>query len=125
MESTYVYGIPRSEILEAQGFQGHLVNARHLKHVPRRQSDIKDCPWRQYLHTGGVLSGSCRAEVERCAWRASVRHRAMWLEPRAAHIQHRQQALHQMHVPWTQVLTDITGVTGLACEAELARRLRR
>jgi transposase len=49
-----------------------------------------------------------------CAWRADVRPRAMLLEYRAAHIQHRQQALHQMHVQLTQVLTDITGVTGLA-----------
>jgi transposase len=49
-----------------------------------------------------------------CALRAYVRHRAMWLEYRAAHIQHMQKALHQMNVQLTQVLTDITGVMGLA-----------
>jgi hypothetical protein len=43
-----------------------------------------------------------------------LRHRATWLEYRAAHIQHRQKALPQMNVPLTQVLSDITGATGLA-----------
>jgi transposase len=92
----------------------HLVNARHLKHVPGRQSDVKDCQWMQYLHTCGLLSGSCRPAAEMCAVRAYLRHRATLLEHRAAHIQHRQKALQQMHVQLTQVLTDITGRTGLA-----------
>jgi transposase len=114
MESTGVYWIPIYEILEARGFRVHLVNARHLKHVPGRKSDIKDCQWIQYLHTCGLLSGSFRPEAEMCALRAYLRHRAMLLEHRAAHIQHMQKALHQMNVQLTQVLTDITGVTGLA-----------
>jgi transposase len=114
MESTGAYWIPIYEILEARGFRVHLVNARHLKHVPGRKSDIKDCQWIQYLHTCGLLSGSFRPEAEMCALRAYLRHRAMLLEHRAAHIQHMQKALHQMNVQLTQVLTDITGVTGLA-----------
>jgi transposase len=114
MESTGVYWIPVYEILEARGFQVHLVNAHHLKHVPGRKSDSKDCQWIQYLHTCGLLSGSFRPEAEVCALRAYVRHRAMLLEHRAAHIQHMQKALHQMNVQLTQVLTDMTGVTGLA-----------
>jgi transposase len=114
MESTGVYWIPVYEILEARGFQVHLVNARHLKHVPGRKSDVKDCQWIQYLHTCGLLSGSCRPEAEMCALRAYVRHRAMWLDYRVAHIQHMQKALQQMNVQLPQVLTDITGTTGLA-----------
>jgi transposase len=43
MESTGVYWVPVDEILEARGFRVHLVNARHLKHVPGRKSDVKDC----------------------------------------------------------------------------------
>jgi transposase len=114
MESTGVYWIPVYEILEARGFQVHLVNARHLKHVPGRKTDVKDCQWIQYLHTCGLLSGSFRPEAEMCAVRAYLRHRATWLDYRAAHIQHRQKALQQMHVQLPQVLTDITGTTGLA-----------
>ncbi len=114
MESTGVYWIPVYEILEARGFNVYLVNAHHLKHVPGRKSDSKDCQWIQSLHTCGLLSASFRPEAEMCALRAYLRHRAMWLEYRAAHIQHRQKALHQMNVPWSQVLTDMTGVTGFA-----------
>ena len=114
MESTGVYWIPVYEILEARGFQVHLVNARHLKHVPGRKSDVKDCQWIQYLHTCGLLSGSFRPEAEMCALRAYLRHRAMLLDYRAAHIQHMQKALQQMNVQLPQVLTDITGTTGLA-----------
>lgn len=70
--------------------------------------------WIQYLHTCGLLSGSFRPEAEMCAVRAYSRHRATLLEHRAAHIQHMQKALHQMNVPLTQVLADMTGTTGLA-----------
>jgi transposase len=114
MESTGVYWIPVYEILEARGFQVHLVNARHLKHVPGRKSDVKDCQWIQYLHTCGLLSRSFRPEAELCALRAYLRHRATLLEHRAAHVQHMQKALQQMNVQLTQVLSDITGATGMA-----------
>jgi transposase len=116
MESTGVYCIPVYEILEARGFRVHLVNAHHLKHVPGRKSDVKDCQWIQYLHSCGLLSGSFRPEAEMCALRAYLRHRSTLLEHRAAHIQHMQKALHQMNLQLTQVLTDITGTTGLGFE---------
>jgi transposase len=114
MESPGVSWLPVYESLEARGFQVHLVNARHLKHVPGRKSDVKDWQWIQYSHTCGLLSGSCRPEAERRAVRAYLRHRAALLEYRAAHIQHMQKALPQMNVQLTPVLTAITGATGLA-----------
>jgi transposase len=67
MESTGVYWIPVDEILEARGFQVYLVNARHLKHVPGRKSDVQDCQWIQSWHTCGLLSGSFRPAAEMCA----------------------------------------------------------
>lgn len=114
MESTGVYWIPTFEILEARGFQVAVVNARHVKNVPGRKTDEKDCQWLQRLHTYGLLSGSFRPDGEMCALRAYLRHRASLLEHRAAHIQHMQKALLQMNVHLTQVLSDITGETGLA-----------
>jgi transposase len=114
MESTGVYWIPVYERLEARGFQVYLVNAQHVKHVPGRKSDIKDCQWLQYLHTCGLLSASFRPEAEMCALRAYLRHRATLLDYRAAHIQHMHKALQQMNVQLPHVLTDITGTTGLA-----------
>jgi len=114
MESTGVYWIPVYEILEARGFQVYLVNARHLKHVPGRKSDVQDCQWIQRLHSFGLLTNSFRPEAEMCALRAYLRHRADLIQHRAAHIQHMQKALHQMNVQLSQVLSDITGVTGMA-----------
>jgi len=113
MESTGVYWIPIFEILEAAGFEVSLVNARHIKNVPGRKSDVQDCQWIQRLHSYGLLSASFRPEAEMCALRAYLRHRSMLIDYRAAHIQHMQKALQQMNVQLTQVLSDITGVTGL------------
>ena len=114
MESTGVYWIPVYEILDTQGIQVAVVNARHVKNVPGRKTDEKDCQWLQRLHTYGLLSASFRPDAEMVALRAYLRHRARLLEHRAAHIQHMQKALHQMNVQLTQVLSDITGETGLA-----------
>lgn len=114
MESTGVYWIPVYEILEARGLQPHVVNARHLKNVPGRKTDIQDCQWLQGLHSVGLLRGSFRPADEIVALRAYLRHRATLIEYRAAHIQHMQKALQQMNVQLPLVVTDITGVTGLA-----------
>jgi transposase len=114
MESTGVYWIPVYEVLEARGFKVQVVNARQLHNVPGRKTDIQDCQWIQRLHSYGLLRGSFRPEGEMCALRAYLRHRAELLEHRAAHIQHMQKALQQMNIQLTQVLSDITGVTGLA-----------
>jgi len=114
LESTGVYWIPIYEILEARGMQVYVVNARHLKHVPGRKSDIQDCQWIQRLHTYGLLTASFRPVADICAIRSYVRQRAMLIEYRAAHIQHMQKALQQMNLQLTQVLSDITGKTGLA-----------
>jgi transposase len=109
-----VYWIPVYEILEARGLEVFVVNARHVKNVPGRKSDIQDCQWLQGLHSVGLLRGSFRPEGEIVALRAYLRHRAGLIEHRAAHIQHMQKALQQMNVQLTQVVSDITGVTGLA-----------
>lgn len=114
MESTGVYWIPVYEILEARGFQVYVVNARHLKNVPGRKSDIQDCQWIQGLHGVGLLRGSFRPEGEIVALRSYLRHRASLIDYRAAHIQHMQKALQQMNVQLTQVISDVTGVTGLS-----------
>ena len=66
MESTGVYWIPVFQILETRGFEVCLVNARHVKNVPGRKSDVLDCQWLQYLHSVGLLRGSFRPP-DRCA----------------------------------------------------------
>jgi transposase len=113
MESTGVYWIPIYEILEARGLEVSLVNAHHLKHVPGRKSDVQDCQWIQQLHSYGLLTASFRPAEDMRVLRAYLRQRAMLLEHRAGHIQHMQKALQQMNVQLTQVLSDITGTTGV------------
>ena len=94
MESTGIYWLPIYEILEARGMAVYLVNARHLKNVPGRKTDVRDCQWIQRLHSYGLLRGSFRPEAEICALRALVRQRENLVHCRAAHIQHMQKALH-------------------------------
>jgi transposase len=114
MESTGIYWIPVFEVLELRGFAVSLVNARHLKNVPGRKSDVADCEWLQQLHTYGLLRSSFRPSEEMCALRALVRHRQSLIESRSRQIQLMQKALEQMNVKLTQVVSDITGVTGLS-----------
>jgi len=113
MESTGVYWIPVYDILEERGFQVCLVNARHLKNVSGRKTDVLDCQWIQQLHTYGLLSASFRPPEQIVAIRSLVRHREMLAQYRSAHIQHMQKALTVMNVRLTNVLSDISGVTGL------------
>jgi len=113
MESTGVYWIPVYEILEARGFAVHLINARQLKNVPGRKTDVLDCQWIQQLHTYGLLRGSFRPDEDMCALRAYIRHRDTLIRYRSAHVQHMQKALHLMNVQLPNVISDITGVTGL------------
>lgn len=112
MESTGVYWVPVFELLEARGFEVYLVNARHIKNVPGRKSDVQDCQWIQQLHSYGLLRASFRPEAEMAALRAYLRPRQMLLEHRAPHIQHMQKALQLMNLQLPRVLSDITGVTG-------------
>jgi transposase len=113
MESTGVYWIPIYEILDERGFEVLLVNARHIKNVPGRKSDVLDCQWIQQLLTYGLLHGSFRPADHICALRALVRHRDMLIRYRSAHIQHMQKALLLMNVQLTNVLSDTTGVTAM------------
>jgi transposase len=113
MEATGVYWVPLYEILEAEGLAVCLVNARHLKNVSGRKTDVLDCQWIQQLHTYGLLNPSFRPPETIAALRSLVRHREMLVQYRAAHIQHMQKALTQMNLRLTSVLSDITGVTGM------------
>jgi transposase len=114
MESTGVYWIPVFQILETRGFEVCLVNARHVKNVPGRKSDVLDCQWLQYLHCVGLLRGSFRPADQVCALRSYLRHRDMLVKTAARHVQHLQKSLTQMNLHLHHVVSDLTGVTGLA-----------
>ncbi len=106
--------VPIYELLEQRGIRPYLVTSKHVKMVPGRKSDWNDAQWLQKLHMLGLLQGSFRPDVEICALRTLVRHRAELIQHRAPHILHMQKALTQMNLQLSLVLTDITGTTGQA-----------
>jgi transposase len=114
MESTGVYWIPAYEILEERGLEVLLVNARHVKHVPGRKSDVQDCQWLQQLHTYGLLEGAFRPPEEGVVLRSYMRQRGTLVQRASDHIRHMQKALRQMNLLLDNVVTDITGKTGMA-----------
>lgn len=105
--------IPIYEILEERGLEVVLVNARHVKNVPGRKSDVLDCQWIQELHSVGLLRGSFRPAAEIAALRAYLRHREKLIQGASSHIQRMQKALVQMNLQLHNVISDITGVTGM------------
>ena len=113
MESTGVYWIPAFEILEERGLEVLLANARHVKNVSGRKSDVLDCQWLQQLHTYGLLHGAFRPPEQVCALRAYLRQRSMLTDAASRHIQHIQKALRQMNLLLGNVVTDIMGKTGM------------
>jgi hypothetical protein len=113
MESTGVYWIPLYELLESHGFDVKLVDARHVKNVSGRKTDVLDCQWLQQLHTYGLLNGAFRPNEQVCALRAYMRQRSMLIKQASTHIQHMQKALSQMNIQLHNVISDITGETGM------------
>ena len=112
MESTGVYWIPVYELLEARGLTVLLVNARHVKNVSGRKSDVLDCQWLQQLMTYGLLSGAFRPSDQVCVLRSLYRQRQMQLRGQGRQIQHMQKALTQMNIQLANVISDVAGATG-------------
>jgi len=113
MESTGVYWIPAFEILEERGLIVLLVNARHVKNVPGRKTDVLDCQWLQQLHTYGLLEGAFRPPEEIVALRVYMRQREMIVLQASDDIRHMQKSLRQMNLLLDNVVSDINGTTGM------------
>jgi transposase len=114
MESTGVYWISLFEVLEERGFEVLLADPHKLKQVPGRKTDVLDCQWLQQLHTFGLLAGAFRPVDRVCVLRSYLRQRAMLVRYASHHIQHMQKAMTQMNVKLQQVVSHITGATGMA-----------
>jgi len=115
MESTGIYWIPLFELLESRGFAVLLVEPRQSRHAPGRpKSDVLDCQWLQRLHSYGLLSGSFRPAEQIVVLRSYLRQRQMLIRHAGQHVQHMQKAMEQMNVKLTEVVSDVSGVTGMA-----------
>ena len=113
MESTGVYWIPLFQVLQDHGFEVLLVDARHVKYVPGRKTDVFDCQWLQQLHTFGLLRGAFVPDKDIAALRTYSRQRKQLVQSCSREIQHMQKALTQMNLQLPVVISDITGVTGM------------
>ncbi len=113
MESTGVYWIPVYQVLEQHGLDVKLVDARHVKNVPGRKTDVVDCQWIQQLHSYGLLRGCFIPDGEIAVLREYWRHRAGLVESSSREILHMQKSLEQMNLQLHKVLSDITGVSGM------------
>lgn len=114
MQSTGVYWLPVFEILEQRGLEVWLVNARHTKNLPGRKSDIAECQWVLKLHTFGLLNKSFQPNDQVRTMRTLWRHRAGLVAQAASTIQRMQKTLVEMNIQLSNVLSDLSGVSGMA-----------
>jgi transposase len=113
LESTGVYWVPLFELLESRGFEVWLVEPGQLSRCGARpKTDVLDAQWIQRLHSYGLLLPSFRPADSVMALRGYHRQRQMQVRYAASHTQHMQKALEQMNVKLTEVVSDITGLTG-------------
>jgi len=114
MEATGVYWIPLYEVLDARGLQVNIVNSRATRQVSGRKSDVLDCQWIWQLMSYGLLRGAFRPSDKVCMLRSLVRQRATKVQEQSRCVLHMQKALTQMNVQLTNVVSDLTGKTGMA-----------
>lgn len=113
MESTGVYWYHLYTILLDYNIEVYLVNAHHVKNVPGRKSDVSDARWLQELHTFGLLRASFQPDNLMRALRNHVRQRKSIVHQITSQTQRMQKALEQMNIKLNNVISSITGKTGL------------
>jgi transposase len=125
LESTGIYWIPLYELLQAEGFEVLLVDPSYSHQLRGRpKTDRLDCQWIYRLHSVGLLAAAFRPDEKTCQLRAYLRQRATLVRSASRHVQHMQKALEQMNLKLTEVLSDITGVTGRAILRAILRGTR-
>jgi len=113
MEATGHYWMVLYDLLEARQLRPVVVNPRYAKNMSGKKGDIPDCQWMQKLHTYGLFTNSFRPVEEIRALRAYMRQRETLVHAASQSIQHMQKALTEMNVQLTNVISDISGETGL------------
>jgi transposase len=114
MESTGVYWKPVFHLLEGRFTEILLVNAQHIKNVPGRKTDVKDCEWIAQLLQCGLLRGSFVPPPEIRQLRDLTRQRTQLVADRARVANRIQKVLEDANIKLASVATDILGVSGRA-----------
>ena len=118
MESTGEYWRPVFNILEGT-FEVMLVNARHIKAVPGRKTDIKDSQWIAELLQHGLLRASFIPPVEQRDLRDLTRHRSNFIRERVNLVNRVQKVLEAANIKLASVASDVMGVSGRAMLAAI------
>ena len=121
LQSTGVYWMPVLEVLEQHGLEVYLVNARHTKNVPGRKSDVQECQWLLKLHAFGLLNNSFQPSDEIRIARTLWRQRESLVAEAASTIQRMQKVLTEMNVQLANVLSDLSGVSGMKIIAAILK----
>ena len=113
MEATGVYWLYAYGVLEAAGLEVVVVNGRHVRNLPGRKTDMADCQWLATLHAHGLLRGGFVPAAEIRRLQDYQRLRADHISEAASQVQKMQQALERMNVKFHDVISDLTGVSGM------------
>ena len=114
MESTGNYWLCACLVLEDAGIEVCLVNARHVKGVPGKKTDVCDAVWLQQLHAAGLLRGSFRPKPDVLPLRYLMRHRGDLVAQSGQQVQLMQKVLTEMNLHIHHVFSDVDGVSAQA-----------
>lgn len=113
MEATGIYWLCPYEVLEQAGLAVVVVNGKYVKNLPGRKTDMKDCQWQATLHAHGLLKPGFVPPEHIRRLQDYLRLRTDHLTMAGSHEQHMQKALERMNLKIHDVITDLTGVSGL------------
>jgi transposase len=113
LESTGVYWKPIYNLLEDR-FIVLLVNARHVKHVPGRKTDVQDCQWLAQLLQAGLLKGRFIPERPQRELRDLTRHRAQLVAAKTKVTNRLHKVLEDTNLKLGAVASDLLGASGRA-----------
>lgn len=114
MEATGVYWLPLYGVLEAGGLDVRMVDGRQTRHLPGRKSDMQDCQWGSTLHAHGLLRAGFVPPAHIRRLQDYLRLRGEHVAAAAGHVQHMQKTLERMNIKLHDVISSLTGVSGLA-----------
>lgn len=113
MEATGVYWMYLYAALQAAGLEVLVVNGRHVRNLPGRKTDMTDCQWLATLHAHGLLRSGFVPPADIRRLQDYLRLREDHVSIAASHVQHMQKALERMNVKFHDVISDLTGVSGM------------
>lgn len=125
MEATGVYWLCPYEVLEQGGLEVVVVNGKYVKNLPGRKTDMKDCQWQATLHAHGLLKPGFVPPEHIRRLQDYLRVRTDHITMAGSHEQHMQKALDRMNLKIHEVISDLSGTSGLAMIQAILQGERR